>query len=69
MAQIYATLTQAYLEENLYETIGKQYNNDRKEEFSKSWKIYLDDCFIFWKCPWGDINELQNQLQNLHHKI
>ena len=66
MAPIYATLT---LEENLYEIKGKKYGNDIKEEFTKSWKRYLDDCFIFWKCPWGDINELRNLLQNLHPKI
>ena len=26
-------------------------------------------CFIFWKCPWGNINDLQNLLQHLHPKI
>ena len=30
---------------------------------------YLDDCFIFWKCPWGDINELYKLLRNLLPKI
>ena len=69
MAPTYATLTLAYLEENLYEIIGKKYGNDIKEEFTKSWKRYLDHCFIFWKYPWGDINKLHNQLQNLHPKI
>ena len=67
MAPTYATLT--YLEENLYEIIDKKYSNNIKEEFTKSWERYLDDCFIFWKCPWGDINELHNLLQNLHPKI
>ena len=64
MGPTYFTLTQPYLEENLYKTIGKKYSKDIKE-----WKGYLDNCFIFWKCPWGDINELHNLLQNLHHKI
>ena len=64
MAPTYATLTLAYLEENLYEIIGKKYGNDIKENFTKSWKRYLDDCFIFWKYPWGDINELHNLQQN-----
>ena len=67
MAPIYATLTLAYLEENRYEIIGKIYNI--KGEFTWSWKRYLDDCFIFWKFPWGNINELHNLLQNLHPKI
>ena len=48
MAPTYATLTLEYLEENLYEIIGKKYGNDIKEDFTKSWKRYLDDCFIFW---------------------
>ena len=48
MVPTYATVTQAYLEENLYEIIGQKYD-DIKKEFIKSWKIYLDDCFIFWK--------------------
>ena len=69
MAPTYAALTWAYLEENLYEIIGKRYSNDIKEEFTKSWKRYLDYCSIFWKCPWRDINELHNLPQNLHPKI
>ena len=69
MAPTYATLTLAYLEKNLYEKIGKKYGNDIKNEFTKSWKRYLDDCFIFWKYTWGDINELHYLQQNLHPKI
>ena len=70
MVPTYATLTLAYLEENLYEIIGlKKYGNDIKEEFTKSWKRYLDDCFIFWKYAWGDINELHDLQKNLHPKI
>ena len=62
MAPTYATLTLAYLEENLYEIIGYKYGNDIKEDFTKSWKRYLDDCFIFWKYLCGDINELHKLL-------
>ena len=69
MAPTYPTLTLAYLEEKLYEKMGKKYSNDIKEDFTKSWKRYLDDCFIFWKHPWRDINELNELLQNLHPKI
>ena len=32
-------------------------------------KRYLNDYFIFWKYPLGDINELHDLLQNLHPKI
>ena len=66
MAPTYATLTLAYLEENLYEIIGKKYGNNIKEEFTISWKRYSDNCFIFWKWLLGDVNELHNILQNLH---
>ena len=69
MAPTYSTLILAYLGESLYEIIDKNYCNDIKEEFIKSWKRYLDDCFKFWKCPYGNINELLNLLQNLHSKI
>ena len=68
MVVTYATLTLAYLEENIYEIIGKKYGNDIKEEFTKSWKRYLADYFIFWKYSWGDINELHNLRQNIHLK-
>ena len=64
MATTYATLTSAYFEENLYETISKKYSKKIKTEFIRSWKRYLDGCFIFWKRPWGNINNLQNLLQN-----
>ena len=65
MALTYVTVTLAYLEENLYEIIGEKYGNNIKEEFTKLWKRYLHDCFIFWKCQWGSINKLHNLLQNL----
>ena len=68
MAPTYATQTKAYLEKKLYETRVKKYGNGIKE-VTKSWKRYMDDCFIFWKYPWGDINELHDLLQNLHSKI
>ena len=68
MAPTYATLTLVYLEENLYEKISKKYSNDIKD-ITKSWKRYLDDCFIFWKYPWGDINQLHDLLQNQVPKI
>ena len=41
IAPTYATLTQTYLEENLYEIIGKNYGNNIKEEFTKSMKRWL----------------------------
>ena len=67
MAPTYATLTLTYLEENLYEIIGKKYGNDIKKEFTME-KIFgwlLNNLEI----PMGDINELHNLLQNQHLKI
>ena len=62
IALMYATLPLAYLLKKVYETIGKKYNI--KTEFIRSWKWYLDDCFIFFIIPWGNINDLYNLLQN-----
>ena len=36
MAPTYVTLILAYLEENLFEIIGKKYGNNIKEEITKS---------------------------------
>ena len=40
-------------EENLREIIGKIFNENIQREFTKLWKRYLDDCFIFWNYIWG----------------
>ena len=67
MAPTYATLTLAYLEENLYVIIGRKYGRDIKEEFTKSWKRYFG--WLLHILEMGRHNELQNLLQNLHPKI
>ena len=46
-----------------------KYRNNMKPEFIRSSKRYQDDCFIFWKCSGGNVNNLHNLLQNLHPKI
>ena len=64
----YATLNQAYLEENLYEIKGKKYGNDIKEEFTKSWKRYLFRWLLhILEMSTGDINELHTP--TLRNKI
>ena len=45
------------------------YINNMKTDFIRLWKIFLYDCFIFWKYLWGNINDLYNLLQGLHPKI
>ena len=70
MAPTYFTLTLAYLEENLYEIVGKKLSNDIKEDFTKSWKRYLDDCFIFWKYPWwGESTNSTNYYKTYPHLL
>ena len=69
MVPMYTTLILAYLKENLYQGIGKKYNNSTKTKFIRSWKRYLDHCFALWMCSWGRINVLHNLFQNLHPKM
>lgn len=69
MAPTYATLTLAYLEETLYDRIEEIFDTNTKDTFIKSWKRYLDDCFILWRPTWGNIKNLESILQNLHPKI
>ena len=49
MVPTYATQNLAYLAQNLNKIIGKNDSNNIKVYFTKSWKIYFDDCFIFGK--------------------
>ncbi|KAJ8020006.1 hypothetical protein HOLleu_41826 [Holothuria leucospilota] len=63
MAPTYATLTLAFLENKLYNEIELKFDSTVKEVFVKSWKRYLDDCFIIWNNAWGNINVLFNILQ------
>ena len=69
MAPTYTILTSAYFDENLLEVIWKTYCINIKTEFIKSWKRCPNNCFIFLKCSWGNINNLLNLDQNLHPKI
>ena len=54
MSPMYATLTLVYLEENLYEIIGKKYKNI-KTEFNRSWKNIPGWLFYILKIPTGNI--------------
>ena len=69
MAPTYATLTLAFLENKLYNEIEFKFDSTVKAVFVKSWKRYLDDCFIIWNNAWGNINVLFNILQCLHKDI
>ena len=45
---------------------GEKTQHPIETEFIRSRKRYLDNCFIFGKCSWGNINNLHHFLQNLH---
>ena len=68
-APSYATLTLAFLEEKLYNTMENKYGQATLQEFKQSWKRYLDDCFVIWNKSWGNIEKFHSILQNLHQNI
>ncbi len=68
-APIYATLAIAFLEERLYDEVGKHFGETFKSYFMKYWKRFLDDCFIPWTRPMTDLDILHDILNNLHNDI
>ena len=69
VAPTYVTLVMGYLENNLYQTIEDRYRTTGKDTFTKSWKRYLDDCFIIWDERIDKIENFLQILQNLHKNI
>ena len=69
VAPTYVTLVMGYLENNLYQTIEDRYGTPAKNTFTKSWKRYLDDCFIIWDERIDKIENFLQILQNLHKNI
>lgn len=69
MAHTYATLPLAFLENKPYNEIELKFDSTVKEVFLKSWKRYLDDCFIIGNNARGNINVLFNILHCLHKDI
>jgi len=47
-APTYATLVLGFLEEKLYKETEKHISKDFSNYLQKTWKRYLDGCFIFW---------------------
>ena len=68
VAPTYVTLVMGYLENNLYQTIEDRYRTTGKDTFTKSWKRYLDDCFIIWDERIDKIENFLQILQDLHKK-
>ena len=69
MAPTYATLTLGYLEEKLYQKVGEHFDQEFSETLQRSWKRYLDDCFLIWDRNESDLNELNKLLNDLDPDI
>ena len=69
MAPTYANLTLAFLEETLYNNMQAQYSQRPAQQFEKSWKRYIDDCFLIWDQNIDRVEALHTQLNNLHPKL
>jgi len=68
-APTYATLFLGFLEEQLYEETEKHISEDFSNYLQKTWKRYLDDCFIFWIKDTDELNTFINLLNDLHEDI
>lgn len=64
-APTYATLVLGYLEEKLFSNIQDRFGHDYDAFIGKSWKSYLDDCFIIWDSSENQLKEFVNILNTL----
>ena len=69
MAPTYATLTLGYLEEILYQKVGENFDQEFSETLQRSWKRYLDDCFLIWNRNDSDLNDLNKLSDDLDPDI
>lgn len=69
MAPTYATLTLGFLEEHLYDTIARDSSSNLAENIKKTWKKYLDDCFIIWNQEILDLEAFHELLNIIDHEI
>ena len=65
----YVSLVMAYLELKLHQETEKEYGTENKNDISKNWKRFLDDCFIPWNLKIASLNHFHNLLNNLHPRI
>lgn len=64
-----ASLTIAYLEEQLYSKLETIYGKEYMEFVQQKLKRFIDDCFIIWKKQFGDIQQLYELLNEMDDKI
>ena len=69
MAPTCATLVMGYLEANLYRKYEETFGKNEPEKFIKTFKRFLDDCFVFWKRSIEELHKFHNMINNLHEKI
>lgn len=69
MAPTYATLVMGYLETLLYKEYEKLYGTEERDKFIKTFKRFLDDCFLIWERNEDDLKKLHDILNSLHDKI
>ena len=61
----YVTMVMAYLELKLYKIIEEKYK-EAKDQFTKDWLLFLDDCIISWDVNVDTTENPSKIIQNLH---
>lgn len=69
VAPCYANLVMAYLEKIMYEQVENQYGTDFKHYILRTWKRFLDDCFVFWTKSVEELESFHNLLNSIHPSI
>lgn len=69
VAPTYAILVMGFLEKHMYQLLKNVYDANVANNIQERWIRYIDDCFIIWDKKFGDINILDNILNNLHNDI
>ena len=69
VAPIYATLVLAYLEEQLYIRLEKDFNHQFSQYVEENFKRFLDDCFILFTKSDNELEKLYQYLNDLHPSL
>ena len=69
VAPIYATLVLAYLEEQLYLRLERDFNHQFSQYIEENFKRFLDDCFILFTKSDNELEKLYQYLNNLHPSL
>ena len=69
VAPIYATLVLAYLEEQLYLRLERDFNHQFSQYIEENFKRFIDDCFILFTKSDNELEKLYQYLNNLHPSL